>query len=195
MSMLGSKKKLAMTDLDGTLVNTLAVNYESYRQALEEAGYPLSLETYERDCFGRTYRDFLPELMPGADSDAMQRVHDRKIQLYAGLLDRLQLNEHLCAMLDGLRETYILALVTTASAVNTRRVLRHFHLEDFFDAVFTQEDMKCPKPAPDCYLDVMAQFGIGPQDAVIFEDSPSGLASAKGSGCTVFSMAGWGEKA
>ena len=76
-----NKHKLAMVDLDGTLVFTLEANALAYARALAEYGFTLTREDYAARCDGRAYRDFLPEIM-GADSPYIEAVHDRKIALY-----------------------------------------------------------------------------------------------------------------
>jgi HAD superfamily hydrolase (TIGR01509 family) len=44
-------------------------------------------------------------------------------------------------------------------------------------------DGTCPaKPAPDLYLRACAALGVGPDEAVAFEDSPNGIAAAKAAG-------------
>ena len=177
-----SKHKLAMVDLDGTLVFTREANHRAYDMALREVGYSLSAREYAERCNGRSYRDFLPEIL-GAGNPDIERVHDRKIALYAECLKAAELNEALLDVLRGLKPTYLLALVTTASRPNVDGVLRHFGLEDFFDLVVTQEDVKIAKPDPSCYTDLIGRFGVRREDCPIFEDSASGVAAALASGC------------
>ena len=183
MSTAGLKKtKLAMVDLDGTLVFTLEANALAYRRALEEYGFTLTREDYAARCDGRAYRDFLPEIM-GEGNPNIEAVHDRKIALYGECLTAARLNLPLLDILRGLRAEYILALVTTASRKNVENVLQRFALADFFDVVVTQEDVRRAKPDPACYNDLIARLGIARENCLIFEDSASGVAAALASGC------------
>ena len=177
-----NKHKLAMVDLDGTLVFTLEANALAYARALAEYGFTLTREDYAARCDGRAYRDFLPEIM-GADSPYIEAVHDRKIALYGECLTAARLNLPLLDILRGLRAEYILALVTTASRKNVDKVLQRFALADFFDVVVTQEDVRRAKPDPACYNDLIARLGIARENCLIFEDSASGVAAALASGC------------
>ncbi len=186
----GRKTRLAMIDLDGTLVDTLDANFAAYRAALNEVGSDITREYYAERCDGRSYRDFLPAIM-GEGNPLIAAVHERKKQIYAGCVEKTVLNRHLVSILRGLRPEYYLALVTTASEENVRNILNRHQLTDFFDLVLTQEQMKIPKPAPDCYLEVMAHFGVGPADAVIFEDSEPGIRAALASGCEVYCLRGF----
>lgn len=181
--MTGLKKhKLAMVDLDGTLVFTQRANHLAYQAALREQGFTLSYEQYVNRCDGRAYRDFLPEIM-GEGNPAMESVHDRKIALYADCLKSAEVNERLVDILRAIREEYILALVTTASRKNVDAILHHFALAELFDLIFTQEDVMAAKPDPACYNEVIRRCGVRREDCLIFEDSASGIAAGLASGC------------
>ena len=73
------KQGLIAVDLDGTLIDTVAVNAESYRRALESFGFTLDYDYYAAYCNGRHYRAFLQPLMGGNPSaEDVERVHDLK---------------------------------------------------------------------------------------------------------------------
>ena len=179
---MNKKTKLAMVDLDNTLVFTMAANALAYARALAEYGFTLTPEDYAKRCDGRAYRDFLPELM-GADSPYIEAVHERKIALYGECLTAAELNAPLLDVLRGLKDTYLLALVTTASRRNVEAVLARFGLTELFDVVVTQEDVRRAKPDPACYNDLIERLGVDRKDCLIFEDSASGVAAALASGC------------
>jgi dTDP-glucose pyrophosphorylase len=57
-------------------------------------------------------------------------------------------------------------------------VLKKLGILDLFDVVFSNEDVSCPKPAPEIYVRVMEAMGVSPDDTMIFEDSYVGLQAA-----------------
>lgn len=176
------KTKLAMVDLDNTLVFTMEANALAYQRALAEYGFTLTKEDYAARCDGRAYRDFLPEIM-GEDSPYIEAVHERKIALYGECLTAAEPNLPLLDILRAIKDSYILALVTTASRRNVEAVLERFKLSTFFDIVVTQEDVRKAKPDPACYNDLIERLGVRREDCVIFEDSSSGVKAALASGC------------
>lgn len=183
------KNKLVAVDLDGTLIDTRMVNYESYRMALEEMGFSLSYECYEEECFGKYYLDFLPQLMGDNPSDKdIERVHERKKMLYASCTSAGRLNKGLFDILAALRATgeWHTALVTTGSSRNAEEILRAFNCYDLFDLVLTSADVSRNKPDPEGYLLAMSTLNVLPENTVIFEDSGTGLAAAMASGAKVF---------
>ncbi len=193
MCMSGLKKnKLAMVDLDDTLLYTLEANHLAYREALQEQGFDLSLADYAAFCNGRSYKDFLPRIM-GVDHPAMSQVHRRKTELYASYMAKARLNQPLVDILQAIRPEYHLALVTTASRINVERILEKFGLAELFDLLITREDVSVGKPDPSCYRMAMEHFGLSPEDCMIFEDSPSGIQAAMASGCRTFCIK-WEER-
>ena len=186
------KSKLAMVDLDNTLVFTMKANYAAYKRALNEHGYDFTLEQYARDCDGKSYRSFLPGLV-GGSAELAEAVHDRKIELYPECMTLAELNAPLTDILRALKGEYYIALVTTATRRNVERILEHFALTELFDAVVTNEDVLHSKPDPFCYNMVIERFGVERRNCIIFEDSPTGIAAALASGCQTFCVKGGGR--
>ena len=184
--------KLAMVDLDNTLVFTMKANYAAYKRALNEHGYDFTLEQYARDCDGKSYRSFLPGLV-GGSTELAEAVHDRKIELYPECMTLAELNAPLADILRALKGEYYIALVTTATRRNVERILEHFALTELFDAVVTNEDVLHSKPDPYCYNMVIERFGVERRNCIIFEDSSTGIAAALASGCQTFCVKGGGR--
>ena len=178
---------LICVDLDGTLLDTVPANAASYRAALEEMGFTVTDEYYAASCNGGHYTRFLRPLMGGDPCDAdVERVHDLKKQYYAAIMDIARKNEALFVILEALRPTHYLAVITTGSRQNATEMLDHFHCTDWFDLILTQEDVVNNKPDPEGYLKAMAHFGVDAAHTMIFEDSAPGLAAARATGASVF---------
>jgi beta-phosphoglucomutase-like phosphatase (HAD superfamily) len=58
-------------------------------------------------------------------------------------------------------------------------------LDDLFEHVISVEDAEHPKPAPDLYLAACAVLQADPARSVAFEDSATGVASARAAGMFV----------
>lgn len=127
-----AKKKLAIFDMDGTLVDTKDVNYFAYREALQEQGFDLEREYYCQYCNGRHYTTFLPPII-GDDRERLLLIHDRKKLLYHQYLEKAKVNQHLISMMKAMKPEYYCAVVTTASKKNCRELLDAFQLTEFFD--------------------------------------------------------------
>lgn len=180
-------KKLAIFDLDGTLIDTLMVNFKAYEKALKEEGIVLTYDYYMKECFGKGYRDYIPPIVKG-DLGAMERVHKRKIELYPEYLPEAKLNEPLADFIRFTKDKYHMAMVTTATKVNVIRILTYFGLKEEFDLILAAEDIPKLKPDPMGFFMAMEHFGVSAEDTVIFEDSEPGLEAAKAAGCGIMKV-------
>lgn len=180
-------KKLACFDLDGTLFDTNIVNYCAYQQALSEEGFDIDKNYYITNCNGRHYTEFLPIITNNAENSIIERIHQRKKELYLSFLDKAIVNEALFEIIVGLRNIgYKTAVVTTASLKNTKDILTYYNKLKYFDELITSEDYQRKKPAPDSFLIAMEKFEVEPENTIVFEDSEVGIQAARASGATVF---------
>lgn len=178
-------EKLVMVDLDGTLVDTSRVNYFAYKKAMNLYGFELDFDYFCKYCYGRHYLDFLP-IITTDDKEVLNKIHYTKKVNYKLYLHEAVLNNALVDILRLMKMEYKTALVTTASRQNTYDILNHYHLQNFFDLILTHEDVNNSKPDPEGYNKAMQYFHTDPANAMIFEDSESGIEAAKRAGCSYF---------
>lgn len=179
------KNKLAIFDLDGTLFDTKDVNYYSYKQAMEKCGYNFPYEYFENKCYGRYYKEFLPELLEN-NEEIMEKVHNMKKELYKDNLNKAKMNEHIFNIIESIKDNYYIALYTTASEKNTKQILKEFNKLEEFDYILTNEMIENKKPHPEGYCKIMEYYNIKPEDTMIFEDSKVGIEAARRSKANVF---------
>lgn len=180
--------KLIILDMDGTLFDTTDVNYYSYKEAIAEYGYDVDHDFYRYECNGKHYKDFLP-LFATDDAVLMEKIHEKKKELYPKYLGKARLNETLWQIVKKVAgDECKLALVTNASKQNVFDILTTFGIKDDFDYIMTQEDIKKPKPDPQSFVDTIKYFGVKPSETLIFEDSPVGLEAARLSGAEYYQV-------
>lgn len=79
-------------------------------------------------------------------------------------------------------------LASNAEPANIEFVLDRAGLRPHFAVVVDGHQVAHPKPAPDIYLRAAELLGARPEECIIFEDSPTGLAAARGSGARVVAV-------
>jgi beta-phosphoglucomutase len=85
--------------------------------------------------------------------------------------------------LKMLRENGIkLALITGSNLKTATMVIRKVGLVGAFDVVVTADDTPRGKPYPDPYLKGMKELGVPPENCVVVENAPLGIAAAKAAG-------------
>lgn len=175
---------LAIFDLDGTLFNTNDVNYYAYKQALKEFGFDLDYDYFCKECNGKHYKIFLPQIATD-EEEIMELIHERKMDLYKTYLGSAKVNTHLFNLLETMKNNYYIALVTTASKRSCYDIIEKFDKIPLFDLILTQEDVKKVKPNPEGFLKAMNYFSMKPENTIIFEDSNIGIEAARETGSTV----------
>ena len=177
-------------DLDGTLVNTDPLHYQTWQEILRDYGLEIDQTFYKARISGRLNPIIVQDLLPQLSLEAGQQLADNKEARFrdmglsltplAGLLDLLGwIDTH------GLKK----AVVTNAPRENVNFVLEVLKLADTFDKVVLAEEATAGKPDPASYQLVLSQLGISPKDAIAFEDSPSGIHAAVGAGIYTIGVA------
>ena len=174
-----------LVDLDGTLVDTAAANYEAYAAALRERGVDVDRTAFDNVAAGRNWRQFLPALL-GDQAEAAPQVAARKTAIYPAMIGKMQINEGLIALIEAfVRDCKPVALVTTASRAAVDAILSGHDLGRLFDATITGDDVTAHKPDKEPYLAGAAAIGVPPSNCLAIEDTPIGAQSASAAGCKV----------
>ncbi len=181
-----------MFDMDGTLYDTIDSNYYAYKEAVEQFGYTLEHDFFEFVCFGNNYKTFVPMIIKESggtvDDEVVEKIHDAKLECYSKYFDKIRVNVGLVNLIKRIKFNTYIALVTTGSKKNATEILEHFHHEDLFDEVFTQDDVEEQKPDPECFVNAMKHFQMSPENSFIYEDSDVGLKAAYKSGANVIKV-------
>lgn len=182
--MSGIEVAALLFDLDGTLVDTHEANYLAYRDAFRGSGHELTRETFA-PTWGQDSRDFIPRLLPGIDSDGVRAIRSAKSVAYLSYLDVTVPNVPLIGFLRASRGLQRSALVTTAKSDNGAAILERHELTDLFDVTVFGNELENSKPHPEAYRKALSRLGVAPEDALAFEDSDAGAASAAAAGIRV----------
>ena len=83
---------------------------------------------------------------------------------------------------DAKRHGFLLGVASSSPRAWVVGYLERLGLYDSFDAIRCGDDVEHAKPAPDVYLALLSALGLRAEEAVAFEDSAHGAASAKAAG-------------
>lgn len=167
-------------DLDGTLANTDPIHLEVWREILEPEGYIVDETFFKQHISGRLNEHLIKELLPHLSEAAGQQLAvDKEAQfrqLGAAELGRMPGFTELFEWIkqQGLKT----AVVTNAPRANAEFMLQVLDLETAFDQVVIAGELPRSKPDPMPYQTVLICFGIAPGEAIVFEDSKTGIQAA-----------------
>lgn len=162
-----------------------------YRETLQElaptfnAGCAISREYYDERMAGRQNPDICAEILPEMCAEARTALWMEKERRYAAVIDRgIKPIAGLVELLAFCgREDLATAVVTNSPKGMCGRTLGALGLSERFGRnVVVAEDCDYPKPHPAPYQAGLMLTGVKPSEALAFEDSPSGTASATAAG-------------
>jgi beta-phosphoglucomutase-like phosphatase (HAD superfamily) len=170
-------------DFDGLLVDTEAPALRAWEQVLAGYGVVLPVELWHAAIGTQssvaTVLAHLEGQVGPVDRDRVRATWWAEHLALVGLQPLCAgVSDYLTAAAElGLR----LAVASSATADWVDTQLRRVGVHDRF-AVLSTVDGRRPKPAPDVYLAALDALGVGPDEAVAFEDSPNGVAAARAAG-------------
>jgi HAD superfamily hydrolase (TIGR01509 family) len=171
--------RAVLFDLDGVLIDSSAAHAEAYarvfaRHGMEGIAYP--------EIAGRPTREVFARLgLVGERLDAI--VREKQLAARETLGTQTRLFPGALELLAELRAAGLrVALVTGASRESVRVISERFALAAQLDAVVAAEDTACGKPAPEPFLLACERLDVLPDEALVVEDSESGLRAARAAG-------------
>lgn len=172
-------------DFNGTMVLDSTVNKEAWATLIEEAwGRRPSGQELGRTVVGNGNHDILTFFGgSGLPETEYIRLSERKEVLYRDLSRKKELHliDGLAQLFDELAAKGYPRNVATASIrSNVEFYFSHYGLDRWFDLtkVAYDDGVTQLKPHPEMYEKAAARIGVSPEDCLVFEDSPSGIASA-----------------
>lgn len=181
----------AIFDFDGTLVDTMPLHYQAYRQTFADAGVALSEQDYF-DNVGGTWRETIPRFLRGRECRwTVEQLHDRKQERVLDVLRTVEIPRLAASRLLPLLAGRVrMAIASSGSRATVELIVSRLRWEHYFEAILTGEDAPRGKPAPDLFLRAAERLEIPPTRCLVFEDTDDGIAAAIAAGMTPFDVRG-----
>jgi HAD superfamily hydrolase (TIGR01509 family) len=180
--------KLIIFDLDGVLVDTRDLHYESLNLALADYYINIPYDEHLAKYNGHPtkYKLDLLTKEKGLDPHFHEQIWKRKQELTQELLKTtIRPNPAIIEMLSSLSKTYKIYVASNSIWVTIKNSLLFANILEYVDYFVSCEEVKHPKPSPEIYLKALQHANVGPHEALICEDSPIGISSAQASGAHV----------
>jgi beta-phosphoglucomutase-like phosphatase (HAD superfamily) len=171
-------------DLDGLMFDTEDLFFRVASEALAARGKAFTPEIMKQ-FIGRRASEVVQlwKTAAGVDDPVEDFLADVKTRFFAILDTVVHPTPGLFLLLDRLHHLAVPQAVATSSGHSyADRLLINHGIRNRFAFVLAAEDVKRGKPDPEIYCLAAARFGVAPQSMLVLEDSPAGIAAAKGAG-------------
>lgn len=179
--------KAVLFDLDGVIVFTDRYHYLGWKKLADERGWAFD-EEVNNGCRGVPRMESLEVILrhngvelPEAEKEELAT---RKNAYYVELLKGINEEDVYPGAVEFLKKIRATGVKTSlcSSSKNAPLVLESLGLAGYFDAVVTGADISKAKPDPEIFLLGAKWVGVEPENCVVFEDAPSGVAGALAAG-------------
>lgn len=179
-------------DLDGTVVDNMALHAEAFGLFAERHGLPPLTLADRVKLDGRRNSEIFPVLfereLPREEWEAYEREKEGLYrELSRGRLTPVTGLPELLERLTALRIP--VALATSAPEPNVAHTLGEVGLTTAFSIIVRGDQVPRGKPAPDVFLEASRQLDVLPGYCVVVEDAPMGVIAARAAGMRVVAIA------
>lgn len=183
--------RAAIFDIDGTLVDNMALHAEAFTVFAERHRLPPITHEDRARLDGRRNSEIFPILFGReVPRDEWLAYEAEKEGLYRELSrGRLAPMKGLLRLLAHYRDAGLpMALATSAPEPNVLHTLHEIGLAAEFQIIVRGDQVGRGKPAPDVFIAAGRRLAVEPQDCLVFEDAPMGVVAAQAAGMPVIAL-------
>jgi beta-phosphoglucomutase family hydrolase len=186
-----SKFEAVIFDMDGTMVNNTPFHKKAWLEFCKKYNIPLTGEQYMQKISGKNNKAILDGLFErDLNEEEFEKLEAEKEALYRELYKpNLKEIPGLITFIKKVSEIGLkIGVATTSPLPNRIMVLDSLDISRVFTFIAGPEHITHGKPHPEIYLLAAEKLGADPKRSLAFEDTPSGVASAKAAGLTVIGV-------
>ncbi len=176
--------RLAIFDMDGTILDTLEDLRDALNYALEKNGYPTHSISDVRQFVGNGMWKLIERGVPeGTGRECIEKVHaDFMAYYHVHCADKTKPYDGIVELLASLHGAGCKTAVVSNKADSAVHELCNQYFPGCFDCEIGARDGIANKPAPDSVMEVVRQLGVSKEHAVYIGDSEVDVATALNAG-------------
>ncbi|SMO73791.1 HAD family hydrolase [Fodinibius sediminis] len=174
-------------DMDGVIVHSNPAHKKAIQIFCDKYHLNVSDTLLEEKVYGRTNKEWIPEVFGEISSEKLKTLADEKEQLFRDLfVPEDHIVPGILSFLETLRERrFPMAIATSAPVENADYILSRLSIKGHFDALLDSSHVTTGKPNPEVYFKAAKALDREPGQCIIFEDSIAGVQAGISAGATV----------
>jgi HAD superfamily hydrolase (TIGR01549 family) len=189
--------KAFLFDMDGTIVDTFDLIYESFNAALlENNKKTLTKRDFDKKLFGKPVDSTLHRLVGTTTLEETRDILKSFEKYWLRNLHKVKVFKNVPLTLDTLKSKgYKLGVVSTSPRDVISETLRQTGIYDYFDVLIGEEDAEQKKPHHEPVTNALRVLRLKARDAVFVGDTVYDIRAGKSAGCrTVFLLNKYNEE-
>jgi len=180
---LNDKQICLLWDLDGTIIDSIDLHFESWRQAFKNFNMSVTRSKFEETFGSNNHICIAGFLGHEPDERLFTEISELKEKIFRDLAsEHGRLFPGVVVWLSYFKHLNLKqAIASSAPLENINSVIKVFHLTEYFNAVVSGITLPS-KPEPDIFLQAAKILKCKPCHAIVIEDSAQGLISGRAAG-------------
>lgn len=177
--------------MDGVLIDSYKAHFLSWQKMLRNHGLDITEEQFAAT-FGQTNPDILSQLYPSVKQDQYPALAEEKEAAFREIISAdFPEMEGASGLIAALHHAgAALAIGSSGPPENLDAVLKALPGGRHFMAATNGREISRGKPDPEVFLTSARKLGLPPEQCVVVEDAPAGVAAGKAAGCAVIALTG-----
>lgn len=174
-------------DMDGVIVHSNPAHKEAIQLFCKRHKQNVSEEFLQNRLYGRTNKEWIPELMGSISPDILKKLANEKERQFRDLFaPKTNAVPGIYTFLKQLKKQDIpMAVATSAPVENANYILSALNIDSLFNIVLDSSHVDKGKPDPEIYIKASKALEKKPEECIVFEDSIAGIKSGLNAGCHV----------
>jgi tRNA threonylcarbamoyl adenosine modification protein YeaZ len=177
-------------DLDGVIIDSADLHFQSWRETLSKHGVPMTREQFEQS-FGRRNDDIVAGIVkrPISPEEVVAIGQEKEAAYRRMTMGNARFFPGVLELMSSLKEGgFKQAVASSAPADNLALVIKEMKLEPFISATVDASQVSKGKPDPEVFIKAAQKLGLRPQDCIVIEDAVAGVEAARRAGMAVIAV-------